>query len=250
MIKRCKDHLYFLKRWFVDIFLYPKSKLTLDNSLDYDEYWKEKRGGDSARLSSWQLERANIIAGVLKGQSGVSVGDIGCGDGAILQYIDKQVSLGKMKGYDTSEFILEKMKAIGIDTALFDVNKEESWSEVSVMDYYLLLEILEHIPNSEKFLHTVLTKASKGVFFSFPNSGFFIYRLRLLFGKFPKQWATFPNEHLRFWTMADLNWWLKALGYRDYKVFCYKGVPLLNRIWPALFAAAFVVYLPKEFNNK
>ncbi len=142
MIKRLKDRLYFLKHWYADIFLYPKSKLTLENSLDYDAYWKEKRGGDSARLSSWQLARAMIISHVLKNTSKPSVGDIGCGDGAILQYIDKKVSLGRIKGYDTSELILEKMRVLGIETAVFDINNEGSWEIVTPMDYYLLLEIL------------------------------------------------------------------------------------------------------------
>jgi len=101
------------------------------------------------------------------------------------------------------------------------------------------------MPNAEKILEYIYRKAKIGVFFSIPNSGYFIYRLRLLFGKFPKQWSVFPNEHLRFWTLGDLKWWLCALGYKKYKIFCYKGIPILNILLPSLFAAGLVVYIEK-----
>jgi len=72
-----------------------------------------------------------------------------------------------------------------------------------------------------------------------------VYRLRLLFGKFPAQWRVHPGEHVRFWTARDLRWWLLAQGIENYKIFYYEGIPLLNKIVPSLFAAGFVVYIQK-----
>ena len=127
-----------------------------------------------------------------------------------------------------------------------DVSADGELEKVKKTDHLLLLEVLEHLPHSEKVLATAYEKSRRGIFFSFPNSGFFIYRLRLLFGKFPMQWRVYPNEHLRFWTVADLKWWLRAQGYTEYDIFFYKGIPLLNRLWPSLFAAGLFVCLTKR----
>lgn len=237
---------YQLKLWAKDIFFYPQERLVLEDSLDYDRYWEEKRGSAVGVLSDWQKARADIILKTLRRESSVTVGDIGCGEGSILKYLMDRAPISRATGYDGSSFVLEKAKQIGMNAVLLDLNRTEELSKIEKADYQLLLEVIEHFPHSEKILAAAYKKANKGVFFSFPNSGFFTYRLRLLFGKFPKQWIRFPNEHLRFWTARDLKWWLDAQGYKNYKIFFYKGVPVLNKIWPSLFAAGFVVNLTKQ----
>lgn len=246
MIKNLKEHFYFLKVWYGKIFLYPRDKIVVGESLDYDRYWEVKRGDDVGVLSDWQKIRADIVLSILSKDKPITIGDIGCGEGSILKYLTNQLFVTRAIGYDSSDFVLDKARQIGIETVQFDINKDEELVKIEPADYHLILEVLEHIPHSEKLLNIAYDRANRGVFFSFPNSGFFVYRLRLLFGKFPKQWINFPNEHLRFWTDRDLKWWLKALGYENYKIFYYKGVPILNKIRPSLFAAGFVVYLRKE----
>lgn len=244
-----KDFLYSLKVFYRDIFFYPKDKIVVEESLDYDKYWEEKRGDDIRMLSDWQKIRADIVLSVLNKQAPISIGDIGCGEGSILKYLMDKLRVSKAVGYDSSDFALDKARKIGMDVIKLDVNREEEFIKIEPADYFLLLEILEHIPHAERLLEAAYDKSKKGVFFSFPNSGFLTYRLRLLFGKFPKQWINFPNEHLRFWTDKDLKWWLKALDYKSYNIFYYKGIPVLNKIWPSLFAAGFVVYLAKDNEN-
>lgn len=240
-----------MKQWYEDLFLYSKYRIDPSVSLDYDKYWEEKRrfwdekGETSGVLTSWQKDRANIVLGALPETGSFELGDIGCGEASILKYIMDRKNVTKATGYDSSSFILEKAAKIGIHGIKADLNKEEDLEKIVQADYQLLLEVLEHFPHSERILAKAYATANKGVFFSFPNTGYFIFRLRLLFGKFPKQWKNFPNEHLRFWTYADLKWWLRALGYENYEVFHYKGIPLLNKIWPSLFGAAFVVFLKK-----
>ena len=61
----------------------------------------------------------------------------------------------------------------------------------------------------EEFLLELLeNKSIEKVFFSIPNSGFFMHRIRYMLGRFPLQWIVNPNEHIRFWTLKDLIWWL------------------------------------------
>lgn len=242
--KKLKERLYFLKVWYNDLFLYPREELNLNDSLNYDKYWYLKRGKMVGVLSGWQKDRADIILKVIDLKTPISIGDIGCGDGSILKYLKDKLNIIRAIGYDSSDFALKKARKIGIETTKFDINKDR-FERIEETDYILLLEILEHIPNSETLLRAAYDKSQKGVFFSIPNSGFFIHRLRLLLGRFPKQWTRFPNEHLRFWTLKDLKWWLKSLRYDNFSVFYYRGIPILNQIWPGLFSAGFLVFMDK-----
>ncbi|MCF7815428.1 MAG: class I SAM-dependent methyltransferase [Candidatus Pacebacteria bacterium] len=249
MFKFIKERLYFLKRWYRLVFTYPQAKILVEESLNYDEYWKEKRGnidGTQARaISANEKMRADYVARIIGNTDSVVIGDIASGPGVIYNYLKGKIQLRGYIGYEYSEYALNVARSLGMTGVQFDINSERDLSEVQEADYFLMLEILEHIPHSEKVLASMYNKARKGVFFSFPNSGNFLYRLRVLFGRMPAQWIKFPNEHLRFWTYTDLQWWLKALGYKDYEIYAYRGAPVLEKIWPALFAGSFVVYLKK-----
>lgn len=228
------------------VFLYPRNSLVLNESQDYDAYWKRKRGRQLGQLSVWQKARADIIASVLKHNPG-SVADIGCGDGSILLYLKESVrGMTTLTGYDTSRVALDVLSKNNVRGVHLDL-ADRGWHRLlDEADYILLLETIEHVANAEEVVSLALEKANKGVFLSVPNTGFYTYRLRLLFGSFPVQWLNFPNEHVRFWTARDMKWWLRALGYSHAKVYLYRGVPMLNRIWPSLFAAGQVIYIPKQ----
>lgn len=244
-LKQIKLELYEIKRWIKLTFIYHKMDI---QKVDYDAYWKDKRGANMGALSSWQIERANIIFNFLKDQNNISILDIGCGDGNILNYLKNNRKLGvsKIYGADSSDFALSQVKNFGIETIKCDIVDMKSFNLFPNTDYALMLEILEHIPNSEDFLLEIIKKTSRGVFFSIPNTGFIVYRLRLLFGKFPMQWRLHPGEHLRYWTHKDLVFWLNSLGLKNkYTIKIYKGIPLLNKIMPKVFGAGFVVYIKK-----
>jgi len=237
-----KNFLFQLKKVYGQIFLYPQTKIDKKNG-DYDAYWKEKRGENIGIISRWQKQRADIILNYLNKDSPITLVDIGCGDGSVLKYIKAHVNISKTTGVDVSDFALEKAKEFGVETIKADIKNIKNLDIIPESDYILLFEVLEHIPDSELFLKHMFRKAKKGVFFSFPNTGFYTHRLRLLFGKFPLQWRVHPGEHVRFWTMKDLQWWLNALGYKNHEIISYEGIPGLNRIWPSLFAAGFLVYI-------
>lgn len=240
-----RNWLFSIRGVLGQIFSYPVSNLQKVDT-DYNAYWRDKRGENIGKLSSWQRQRAEIALKYINKHEPVSIIDVGCGDGAVLKYIKERANISRATGVDVSSFALDKAKDFGIETIQADIQDLDFVADVPSADYVLMFEVLEHIHDSESFLNYMLEKAKKGVFFSFPNTGFFIYRLRLLFGKFPLQWRLHPREHIRFWTYADLKWWLGALGHRDYRICTYKGIPILNRLWPSLFASGFLVYLKKE----
>ncbi len=250
--RRTKEFLYPLKLFYRAVFAYPSKRIPENSEDTYNEYWKKKRKSTVGALTQWQKERADIILRTLfsrKEGGEVTFADIGCGNGAIGAYLQSHISRSAVVGYDSSKTALEEARGNGVEAVLCDVARAEEYTRFREMDYYLLLEVLEHLPKAEKLFAVSRQKARRGVFFSVPNSGYISYRLRLLFGKFPAQWLITHDEHVRFWTVADMRWWLLAQGISDFEIFCYRGVPILNKIWPSLFSAGLVVFVPKHQNN-
>jgi methionine biosynthesis protein MetW len=239
-----KKYAYAGKLFWISVFRYPATTLRDEHAIDYDAYWNAKRGDKLGTLSDWQKKRADVILSRITVPA--SITDIGCGDGSVLSYLQKHKSGLQAHGVDVSTVALRKAEEMGISTLKADISNPTELDRITSADYFLLLEVLEHIPHSEQFLKNILEKTKKGVFFSFPNSGFISYRLRLLFGRFPAQWKVHPGEHIRFWTARDIKWWLKAIGIKDYELFFYKGIPFLNKVLPGLFAAGMIVYVPKS----
>jgi len=220
---------------------YPKLVLEETN---YDDYWKDKRGDNLGFSNSWQKQRGDWIVDRI--EEGSTVLDIGCGDGGVLLYMKKKKDFQAM-GADISDIVLNFLDSKGIEVVKFDINDFESIENLPEVDYVMILEVLEHMPNPEKFLNMIMKKTKKSLFFSFPNSGYISYRLRLLFGAFPMQWRIHPGEHLRFWTYRDLKWWLKELKFdKKSEIHIYEGIPILNKLWKSLFGAAFIVKLEKD----
>jgi len=256
MLKRLKNKLYFCKQWLSSVFVYPHTfggvshkgvgvypKMG-ERDEKYQKYWEE-RGAESGRpLNSFQRKRAEMTAERIEPDS--TVMDIGCGNGGTLLYLSLHKPLKKMIGVDFSPKVLSMAQKAGIDTVAADISKSEILAKLPPTDYILLFEVLEHLPNSEELLQWAIGHAYKGVFFSVPNTGFFAHRLRLLLGRFPLQWRVHPSEHLRFWTVRDMKWWLRQLGYRNYVMRLYEGVPILNCLWPSLFAQGIWVCLARS----
>lgn len=229
-----------IKHWWNLTFSYPQSTIE-SKPLSYDEYW-ESRGRKEVNLSPWQKKRSDIVLSFIK-QSTPTIVDVGCGDGSVLDYLNKKLGGIKGIGVDVSKPALNKVKELGFEAIHVDFSNVEQLNIPST-DYTILFEIIEHIKDSELLVKKAIENSKSGVFISIPNSGFFVYRFRLLFGKFPAQWVLQPNEHLRFWTLRDVKWWLKANNWKDKsKIATYEGVPFLNKMIPSWFAAGIVIYI-------
>ncbi len=202
-------------------------------------YWNNR---DVGSLNSFQKARGDFALAKFKDND--SVLDLGCGDGRILSYLHAKNPTLHLSGIDSSTVALKIARERGLDVHYGDIRNVESLGDVTT-DHIILFEVLEHIINSEELLAWANVCARKTVMFSVPNTGFFIHRLRLLFGKFPLQWRASPSEHVRFWTVRDMRWWMNQLGYSNYELHSYEGVSFLNRIIPSLFAAGIIVTIKK-----
>lgn len=229
------------------LFGYPQARIAA-TATDYDSYWKQKRSQDPLTLSSFQLSRAKIVGSLIKPHS--SVTDIGAGNCAILHWLIRHHFV-KAHAVDCSDFSQNCAKTLGIEFTKINLNNSAELSKIPDADYLILLELIEHLPSPESLLPLLMQKADRGIVFSVPNSGYFIDRLRYLFGRTPCQWMVHPGEHLRFWTTTDLRWWLSALGVSSAQreIYFYQGLPLLNRVLPSLFAKAIVVLIKTTAND-
>ncbi len=239
-----RNTLYLIKEFFVRLYRYPVATLSYE-PIDYDAYWANKRESGLGKLSRWPKQRADMALLYMDRDTDISVLDVGCGDGAVLAYLKQHAHVSRAIGVDVSGAALKRASENGIETIRPESDVFKSLPQDLVVDYVLLFEVLEHVATPEEYLKQMLSIARKGVFFSFPNTGYIHHRLRLLFGAFPLQWQVHPGEHVRFWTYRDLVWWLQALGFNTYKVHVYEGVPVLRNMWPSLFGQALFVYLPK-----
>jgi methionine biosynthesis protein MetW len=229
-----------IKEIIRQVLYYPKLSL---EDVDYDKYWINKRGSNMGFIGDWQIARGDWIVNRI--EEGSTVLDVGCGDGGVIFYMKSKKEFNAI-GADISDICLNFLDSKGVEVVKFDVNDFHSIENLPEVDYVMMLEVLEHMPNPEKFLNIISKKAKKAVYFSFPNSGYVSYRLRLLFGAFPMQWNLHPGEHLRFWTYRDLKWWLKELNLiNKSEIHIYKGIPILNKVWKGLFGAGFVVEVKK-----
>jgi 2-polyprenyl-3-methyl-5-hydroxy-6-metoxy-1,4-benzoquinol methylase len=223
---------------FKQIFVTKKFKF---KPFDNDSYWDSRLTKKNTSLNNFQKNRINFVVGsILEGDELI---DIGCGTGEIAEKIKIYKNV-KIIGMDDSDLVHKSMEKKNIEFVKSSISIE-SIDDLSDPDYFLFLEVLEHIPNPEEILFKAIQKSRKGVFISVPNSGYFIYRLRLLFGRFPIQWKIFPGEHLRFWTIKDMNTWIKCLNLSVEKKSFYEGLPILNKLFPNLFAMGQIYKLKK-----
>lgn len=207
--------------------------------VDYDAYWEVKRDGNLGALNTYQADRVRWIASRVR--AGGTVLDMGCGDGAALLALVRTARVSGVAA-DVAEKPLAYLAQQGVEVVKCDLSRLDEVAALPQCEHVLLLEVIEHFRDAEALLQTALTRASRSLFFSVPNTGYFPYRLRLLAGRFPVQWRTHPGEHLRFWTLSDLKWWLRELGLDACsEVGAYQGVPILNRLFPSLFASALIV---------
>lgn len=241
-----KKTLYKIKEDLKKLFIYPDVFLRSHPQVDYAFYWEKRGRRDLAILSTWQRQRADMICSYIK--KGDFILDIGCGDGALLGYLCVKTE-AKGIGVDMDIKVLENAEKIGIKTYVGDLRDHNFINNLPEVDWVVGFEILEHIPEPEKLVIDLEKKTRKGMFFSFPNTGYYIHRLRLLFGRFPLQWITHPAEHVRYWTATDVIWWVKSCNLNLGKMYLYQGITLLNKILPKIFAQGILIYIRTDKSN-
>ncbi|MGE0394928.1 MAG: methionine biosynthesis protein MetW [Vicinamibacterales bacterium] len=201
--------------------------------IDYDAYWHERgAGGMHPRF-------AIIAAGVRDDES---VLDVGCGNGAFLQYL-KTLRRVRERGVDVSDAGVALARAAGLDAragALGAPGTVDPWER---FDHVVLTEVIEHVADAEGLLAQAWSHTRRCLWVTFPNIAYFPHRWRLALGRFPVQWVLFPGEHLRYWSLPDFREWATGAGLPEPVVLPSNGVVFgrLHVLWPNLFANQIVM---------
>lgn len=202
----------------------------------YENYWiKRGKSGHRPRyliFSNWIDSGSNVL-------------DIGCGDGYFGDFLVKNKKVN-YTGTDISETALNSAKARGLKAVQLDASKDLGRFSPKSFDFVVMSEFIEHIPNSEEVLKTASRIARKGVLISVPNIAYWKFRLQLLRGSFPKQWAIAPEEHLRYWSVSDFKKTAESVGFKVQDIRSSNGRKILRDIWPNLFGFQVCFYLRPE----
>ena len=147
--------------------------------------------------------------------------DIGCGDSLVGQELRKKnCSLESIDAENPKD--VEKIK----NFTKMNLNIPDPPIEVERFDYILLLDVLEHLEEPEKFIYHLRKKANGRTpkfIISVPNIGFIIMRLQLLLGRFSYGVRGILDlGHRRLFTFKTI---IRLLDQAGFKIIKHKGLP-------------------------
>jgi methionine biosynthesis protein MetW len=147
---------------------------------------------------------------------GSRVLDLGCGDGAMLDYLQKERSCS---GYGVEFSDANVLACVKRGVNVIQVNLEEGLAifEDASFDVVLQIDTLQHLRNAETMLRETVRVGKIGIV-AFPNFAHWPNRLSVLRGRMPVtrrlpyQWYDTPN--IRVGTHADLGVLARRSGLR------------------------------------
>ncbi|MGO9445986.1 MAG: methionine biosynthesis protein MetW [Thiobacillaceae bacterium] len=140
--------------------------------------------------------------------------DLGCGDGALLAFIE---DARKVTGYGveiTSEGVLASAQR-GINVLQMDLEDGLSVFATNSFDYVILSRTLQAMHNTEGILQEMM-RVGRQVIVTFPNFGYWKNRYQVMMGRMPVseeipfEWFDTPNIHLC--TLDDFEELCKEVG--------------------------------------
>lgn len=215
----------------------------MDALTHYEKYW----GSKDSKEKFLGYERNVVLPPLFK--NGEKVLDLGCGDGAVSQYLKENVGV-EITGADISPKALKIAEKRGVKTKLVDVEKKLPFNSHE-FDVVFWGDNVEHLFDPESTLLEIkrILKKDGRLILSCPNMGYFRYRLYyLLNGALPDtEWTGFPRwgwSHIRFFNPTIMQEFLAA---HKFKVIQVIGVnrrfpdSLLSKVFPGLFSMIMVV---------
>jgi methionine biosynthesis protein MetW len=147
--------------------------------------------------------------------------DLGCGDGALLNYL-RETRNATGYGVEIDDARVLASIANGVDVIQMDLEAGLSGFESASFDFVLLSQTIQAVRNSELIMREMMRVARQGIV-TFPNFGFWRHRFDILRGRMPVskalpyQWFDTPNIHL-----CTLN---------DFELLCARlNLRVLNRV--------------------
>ena len=178
---------------------------------------------------------------------GSRVLDLGCGDGALLEWLQREKGCSGY-GVELSDDNLLRCVQRGVDVLQLDLEEGLALFEDRSFDVVLQLETLQHLRNTEKMLRETARVGRIGIV-AFPNFAHWPNRFSVLRGRMPVtktlpyQWYDTPN--IRVGTFADFEVLARQCGLRILEAFgLHEGRPV--RLWPNLLASTAVFKFERD----
>jgi len=147
---------------------------------------------------------------------GARVLDLGCGDGAMLAYL-QQTRRCSGYGIEISDANVLACVQRGVNVIQLNLDEGLSMFEDASFDVVLQIDTLQHLRNAEVMLRETVRVGRLGIV-AFPNFAHWPNRLSVLAGRMPVtrrlpyQWYDTPN--IRVGTHADLGVLAQACGLK------------------------------------
>ena len=139
--------------------------------------------------------------------------DLGCGDGALLNYLKEKKDIKGFGIEKNEEKWLLSLKN-NIDVIQMDLESGLAAFETKSFDLVILSRTIQSIKNIEEIIHEMM-RVGKEVVITFPNFGYWKNRLQIIQGymplsdELPYKWFDTPNMHLC--TIQDFDNFCKYL---------------------------------------
>lgn len=180
----------------------------------YERYWKDKKENFFAYDRNLVLDQFF--------SEGEKVLDLGCGDGAVSEYLQSKLKV-KVVGVDISIHAIREAKKRGIDAKVVDAEDKLPFDS-ETFDIVFWGDNIEHLFSPIKVAKEIKRVLKNGgrVIVSCPNIGYWRYRfLYLLKGRLPDtEWTGLPPwqwSHIRFFSIDLLHDFFKEAGFEQIK---------------------------------
>ena len=182
--------------------------------------------------------------------NGAKVLDVGCGDGVLGEKLIKEKNCNVI-GLDLDQVAVKESNRRGVMAKVWDIDDGLNYKKNS-FDVVIFNEVLQYSKNPD-FVISELVKVGQRVIISFPNYGFWIYRLQMLFGRFPQLslfghswWQT---RQTKFFSLSDFFNLPSLKRVQIKKLVCInwknRRVSFLARFWPNTFGRSCLLELEK-----
>jgi methionine biosynthesis protein MetW len=164
-------------------------------------------------LQSYRPQFSIIIDWIKKNSS---VLDVGCGDGVLGDRLIRDKNC-KVSGIDLDENGIKEALRHKIKAVVGNVDDGLPYPDQS-FDVVVCNEVLQYVNNPDLVVSELL-RVGKTVIISFPNFGFWLYRIQMLTGRFPNLSLfghTWWNSHLT--RMFSINDFLQLPAMKDIKI--------------------------------
>lgn len=151
-------------------------------------------------MNGISIDRADFAAIAQWVQPAARVLDLGCGDGALFRYLQRERAITGYGVEIDDDNVLACVKN-GVNVIQRNLERGLREFEDQSFDYVVLSQTLQAMRNGERLIQEMLRVGREGIV-TFPNFGYWRNRMQVLRGRMPVsenlpyQWFDTPNIHL------------------------------------------------------